>query len=126
MPPSGPERWQSRRRQSDQLDPGEQEAPTSPRRKRSVPIADIEDAAIGDSESAADGVGSERYRVSASEAILLFDLDRVIDFDVDSQVAAAVFGQSQRTAGCAVVILAGRLVKFIGSDDIEYVHWVMA
>lgn len=64
--------------------------------------------------------------MSASEAVLLFDLDRVIDFDVDSQVAAAVLGQSQRTAGCAVVILAGRLVKFIGSDDIEYVHWVMA
>ena len=42
------------------------------------------------------------------------------------EVWAAVLGQRQRTTQCAVEILAGRLLEFISSDDIEYVHWVMA
>jgi len=52
--------------------------------QRSIPIADIEIAAIGNAEGAAHRVRSERCRVSASE-VVLSDLNRVIDFDVVSR-----------------------------------------
>jgi hypothetical protein len=53
--------------------------PTIPNAAPDIPIAAIEDTAIGDAKRAADCVRSERYSVDASDVDLLSDLDRVVD-----------------------------------------------
>ena len=48
-----------------------------------IPFADIEGAAIGDAESAADRVCCQGYRVRRSDVDLLRDLDRIVDLDAE-------------------------------------------